>query len=47
MTRVYARKAFDTCLPVLDRLGLWRVFREGAVCREGELDFQFVEYLRE
>ena len=44
LTRVYQRVDCDVYFPDLDRLPQWRLFRSGPILREGELDYQFVDY---
>ena len=46
LTRVYARPACDVFFPNLDRMEKWKLFHEGALLREGELAYQFVEYIQ-
>ena len=46
LTRVYAQPECDTFFPDLDKLPQWKAFRSEAVLNNGDLDYQFVEYIQ-
>ena len=45
LTRVYARPECDVFFPDLDARENWKVFRSEPVLAEGELSYQFVDYI--
>lgn len=45
LTRIYAAPESDAFFPDLDKLSQWQLFREEPIRSDGELDFQFVEYV--
>jgi len=47
ITRVYARPECDVFFPDLDAMSQWKILRSEAIHSDGELDYQFVDYIRE
>ena len=45
LTRVYAKCDCDAFFPNLDTMGQWKLFRSGPILSEGDLDYQFVDYV--
>jgi len=47
ITRVYADPVCDVYFPNLDALPNWKLLRSEAILSDGELDYQFVEYVNQ
>ena len=45
VTRVYAAPDCDTFFPNLDTMVNWSILRSEAILSDGELDYQFVDYV--
>ena len=46
ITRVYQTPQCDTFFPDLDTMPQWQVLRSEAILSDGEVDYQFVDYVR-
>lgn len=45
LTRVYDRPDCDVFFPDLDTMAQWKLFHSEPILTEGELDFQFIDYV--
>lgn len=47
ITRVYAQPESEVFFPDLDGMANWKILRSEAIQNDGELDYQFVDYINE
>ena len=45
ITRVYAQPESEVFFPDLDTMSNWKILRSEAIQNDGELDYQFVDYI--